>query len=334
VRIEESGMSLTPTEYERAETEAATWLVLLAEDPTDRDLVRRFEEWRASSPLNAELWARTERAYELAGKTTPNTSSVVPFARPPGVASAPSRRVSSRRRRVGVGVVAALAACLLLLATPSLLLRLGADHLTGTAELQLVTLEDGTEVRLGPESALSADFVAGERRVRLLKGEAFFDVVPDSARPFKVAAGDVVTTVLGTAFEVRLQEGAVDVAVRHGHVRVEGGEPAVSESLLAGDWLNIRRGSPATTGRRSADEIGDWIDGELVARERPMIEIVDALRRYYGGIIVVQSETFARTRVTGIYDLRNPTVTLTSLASSHDARVRRVSPWVLVVTSK
>lgn len=320
--------SSSGSEYERAETEAATWLVLLADDPDDRDLAERFEAWRTANPLHAELWARTARAYELTGNAAPATSAastVVPFARP----AAPSKR-----RVLGFAAIAAVAACLLLLAAPAILLRLEADHLTTTAELRSLTLEDGTQVRLGPESALGVDFASGERRVRLLKGEAFFDVVPNAARPFRVSAGDVVTTVLGTSFEVRLAGDGVDVAVRHGRVRVDSNAPPVSENLLAGDWLNVRPGNGVAQGKRNIDEIGDWMGGELIARDRPMTEIVDALRRYYDGMIVVQDDAFARTRVTGIYDLRHPESTLASLASSHDARVRRVSPWLLVVTSK
>lgn len=316
--------SSSGSEYERAETEAATWLVLLADEPDDADLARRFEAWRTASPLHAELWARTTQAYELSGKAepvVPAVSTVVPFTRP-------------KRRVLRFGAIAAVAACLLLIAAPPLLLRFQADHLTETAELRSLTLDDGSQVRLGPESALAVDFSSGERRVRLLKGEAFFDVVPNPSRPFRVSADDVVTTVLGTAFEVRLGGDGVDVAVRHGRVRVDSSTPPVVENLLAGDWVNVRRGNGVSKGRRNLDEIGDWMAGELIARDRPMTEIVDALRRYYDGMIVVQDGAFARTRVTGIYDLRNPESTLISLASSHDARVRRVSPWLLVVTSK
>ena len=320
-------MTQSQTDRERAETEAATWLVLLSEDPEDRALTARFEEWRSANPLHAELWMRTVRAYELAGKAAPAASKVVPMARPK------PRAPLWSRRRIAAGAVMAIAACLLLLAAPPMLLGLQADHVTATAELRSLVLEDGSRVRLGPESALAVDFATGERRVRLLKGEAFFDVVPDSNRPFRVAARDAVATVLGTAFEVRLTADSVGVAVQHGHVRVDGGVPPRSETLLAGDWVTVEA-ARMTRGRRDADEIGDWLGGELVARDRPMTEIVDALRRYYDGMIVVQDAAFARTRVTGIYDLRHPATTLASLASSHDATVRRVSPWLLVVTAK
>lgn len=320
-------MTQSQTDRERAETEAATWLVLLSEDPEDRALAARFEAWRSADPLHAELWARTVRAYELAGKAVPAAGKVVPMARPK------PRAVLWSRRRIAAGAAMAIAACLLLVAAPPMLLRLQADHVTATAELRSLLLDDGSRVRLGPESALGVDFASGERRVRLLKGEAFFDVVPDANRPFRVAARDAVATVLGTAFEVRLAADTVAVAVRHGQVRVDGGAPPRSETLLAGDWVTVD-GARMTRGRRNPDEIGDWLGGELVARDRPMTEIVDALRRYYDGMIVVQDAAFARTRVTGIYDLRHPAATLANLAASHDATVRRVSPWLLVVTAR
>ena len=319
------------TERNRAETEAATWLVLLSEDPEDRDLAQRFEVWHAASPLNAEMWARTKRAYELAGKAPATSGTVVPLQ----MAKATTRATANPRRRLVAATAAvAIAACLLLLAAPGWLLRLQADHVTATAELRSLTLEDGTQVRLGPESALATDYSSGQRRVRLLKGQAFFDVVPDTERPFRVTAGDVVTTVLGTAFEVTLGAARVDVAVKHGLVRVDGGTPPLSEKLSAGDSLTVGQAAGARRGQRDLDDIGDWMTGELVARDRPMTEILDALRRYYGGAILVQDSAFARTRVTGIYDLRDPAATLASLASSHGATLHRVSPWLLVVMSK
>lgn len=332
---------------EGAETEAATWLVLLSEESDDRDLRARFEAWLAAAPLHAELWARTTRAYELSGRGKPKyREQWQPGAPRPGtlpagrVTKTVPRRPADRRRfrwppRIAAGVAAtALAACLLVLAVPAVLLRLEADYLTSTAELRSIALEDGTRVHLGPESAIDVVFAAGERRVRLLKGEAFFDVVPDAARPFRVAANDIVTTVLGTAFEVRLSEERTTVAVRHGHVRVTSDAPPMSESLVAGDWLNFSPSLGLNRGTRNGEEIGDWLKGEFVTHDRPVIEVVDKLRRYYSGVIVVQHKGFAETRVTGIYDLRDPVATLRNLASSHDATVHRVSPWLLVVAVK
>lgn len=323
------------TDRERAETEAATWLVALSEDPDDPALAARFEQWRGAHPLHVELWARTVRAYELAGGTVSHDDrhAAAPAERDMPFAKPQPRPAAQSRRRVAAAALLAVAACLLLLAAPGMLLRLQADHVTATAELRSLELADGSRVRLGPESALAIDVSGAERRVRMLKGQAFFEVVPDASRPFRVAAQNVVATVLGTAFEVKLVGDGAAVAVQHGQVRVDGRMPPRTEILSAGDWITMD-GASFARGQRKVDEIGDWLSGELVARDRPVTEIVDALRRYYDGMIVVRDGAFARTRVTGIYDLRHPAATLASLAASHDATVRRVSPWLLIVTSK
>ena len=53
-----------------------------------------------------------------------------------------------------------------------------------------------------------------------LTGEAFFDVVRDTARPFIIEAGDAVVEVLGTSFNVRTREDGdrVEVTVATGIV--------------------------------------------------------------------------------------------------------------------
>jgi transmembrane sensor len=330
---------------ERAEDEAAAWLVRLAEGPDDAGLRARFEAWRARSRLNAEIWARTSRAYDLVGKGSPRhrehwaayAAGRAERALPPARATAPAgpvRRPAARRLAVGIAA-AGLAACLALAVLPGVMLRLEADIATRTAQVRSTVLEDGTRVRLAPDSALDIAFADGERRVRLLKGQAFFEVTPDAARPFRAAAGGTVATVLGTAFEMRLAADGAAVAVRHGQVRVDDDStaPPTSETLRAGDWVRVTWHGDVRRGNAQPDEIADWLRGDLVARDRPAGEIVDALRRYYSGAIVIQSSAFAARRVSGIYDLRDPVRTLRDLAASHGATVRQISPWLLIVTS-
>ncbi|MGD9535845.1 MAG: FecR domain-containing protein [Alphaproteobacteria bacterium] len=349
-------MTTSPqSDRERAEDEAATWLVLLSDAPDDAALRARFDAWHAASDLNAEIWARTSRAYDLVGKGTPrheehwasyaigrDTARSLPRAR--RSFRGPRRQGARFWRwpvftpwRLGVGIgAAALAALLLIVILPGVLLRMEADAVTATAELRTMTLEDGTRVQLAPESAIDVAFAADERRVRLLKGDVFFEVTPDRARPFRVVAGETLTTVLGTAFEVRRGEDGAAVTVRHGHVRVEDDSttPRTSEELRDGDWVRVTWRGTAVRGSAQADEIADWVRGELVARDRPAGEVVAALRPYYKGAIVVRDDAFAGRHVSGIYDLRDPVKTLRDLAASHGAAVRQITPWLLVVTAE
>jgi transmembrane sensor len=97
---------------------------------------------------------------------------------------------------------------------------LRADYVTGAGETMLVRLPDGSVMHLAADSAVQLAQDGARRGVRLLAGEAFFQVVPDAGRPFIVAAGDLSATDVGTAFDVRLASAGAAVAVREGLVDV------------------------------------------------------------------------------------------------------------------
>ncbi|MFX9169461.1 FecR domain-containing protein, partial [Acinetobacter baumannii] len=89
----------------------------------------------------------------------------------------------SRRRWLAGGGLA-LAAGLAGLSLTPLATRLRADHATGVGERRDLALADGSHVLLNTDSALSVDYTADRRGVALQRGEAFFAVARDPARPF------------------------------------------------------------------------------------------------------------------------------------------------------
>ena len=81
-------------------------------------------------------------------------------------------------------------------------------------------LPDGSRAELKDGSTLDVRYTATERRVRLTGGEAQFSVMKDPARPFVVEANGVAVRAVGTVFDVRLGDAAVEVLVTEGKVRV------------------------------------------------------------------------------------------------------------------
>lgn len=326
---------------EQVEDEAAEWVLRLSECSGDVHLEEEIAAWCGRSALHREIWARTQVAYDTVGKAPPRheahwASYLAERQRPVahGFRSKTTARPARRRRFVVAAAVAALAACIAFVALPALLLRLNADHVTSTAELRVLVLNDGSRVHLAPRSAVDVAFGDRERRIRLLTGQAFFEVERDTARPFVVASGEVETMVLGTKFDVRLDEGVVSVGVREGHVRVTDRRslPTVARELLAGDILRVSTSGVATFAQIPASDVGDWSEGRLVARHRPVSEIVDRIRGYYGGTIVMSDHAFAQLEVSGVYDPAQPVRTLDNLARLHGATMRQISPWLIVVT--
>lgn len=312
-------------DHERASDQAAEWLVRLREAPDDQDTKARFAAWRAAAPAHETAWTEISHTFELIGE---------PLARGPQAAS--ERDLRSRRRLVprllaaGAGIaLAAFAAALFL---PGWMLRLEADYATAAGEWREVRLADGSSVELAPLSGIDVSLKEGRREVRLLAGQAFFRVTPDPGRPFQVEAQDVRATVLGTEFEVRLGRIGAAVAVAEGRVRVDHG--ALSRVLVAGRWLQVDATGGLRDGIRAESEIGLWRHGEIVVHDQPIADVVNELRPYFNGAIVIASDAVARRRVTGVYRLREPVEALRALGRAYgEIEVTQVLPWLVIVSA-
>lgn len=323
-------MSIDGKDDKDASVAAAHWLLALEDSPDDAELRRRFDAWLAADPEHAAAWAGVSDVYDAIG--TPAYVAhrdARPVADPPVVNLDRARR----RRFVLSAASLAIAACLAFAALPGLLLQWRADHVTSVAESRAVVLDDGSAVRLAPGSAI--EVMSGNGRgVRLLRGEALFEVVPDSARPFRVEAGGVETTVLGTVFDVRLLDNGAFVAVREGEVRVDRtAAPPVSERLKAGDWVRVEGRDALARGIVPPAEVAAWQRGQIVARDRAIEDIVEEVGRSYRGAVLVTDGALARQRVTGVYNLDDPLAALRAAAGVHGGTVRQVSPWLIVVSA-
>ena len=92
-----------------------------------------------------------------------------------------------------------------------------------TNDILKIQLPDSSSVALAPNAEISySDKWSSEKREVYLVGEAFFDVVKDSKRPFYVYGGEIVTKVLGTSFSVNAAVDAesIEVSVTTGKVSV------------------------------------------------------------------------------------------------------------------
>lgn len=302
---------------DKARTEATRWLIQLQDQPDDRALDAAFRAWLAASPDHAAAWAETRALGALIAQCPPRHADQ--WRRKP-------RRV---RTMVAAATALAVAAAIVIALMPTLLLRVTSDYATGTAQLRAVALPDGSVAQLAPDSAIDVDYAGDRRAVRLLAGAAFFEVERDTARPFTVLADGVETTVLGTAFDVRLAGGGAAVAVQRGAVRVD--RAGHSEQLGPGDWIRVAASGTAR-GKAPPDEAGAWVRGELVANDQPVAEVVEELRAYFRGAILLTDDALASQRVTGLYDLDDPVQTLRAVAMTHGATVRQISPWLLVLS--
>ena len=300
--------------------DALDWLMRVQQAPLDADLRTQLAHWCALDEANAKAYRKAERVWQLAGQVAPSTVLQLPQ---------PLRSVT-RPRRVRRWAAAAIAACLVVALAPSLLLRWQADYRTGAGETRDITLSDGSVVQLDSHSAIAVDIAGNHRDIRLLAGQAFFKVMPDKSKPFHVRTQTLQVTVTGTAFNVDAAPNP-SVAVQQGSVNVDDQAGRPLASLVPGERLSFRAGTVELSSF-APSQAAPWRQGQLIADDLPISEVLAQLRRYTPGFIVIRDAKLSAQRVTGVYDLRKPQAALQAVLQPYGAKVTAYGPWLLVLS--
>ena len=96
-----------------------------------------------------------------------------------------------------------------------------AQYSSEIGEFREIALPDGSEIGLNTNSRAEVDYKQEARFVRLLEGQAHFDVSHNPDKPFVVYANDIAVRAVGTAFAVYIREdGSVEVTVTDGQVEL------------------------------------------------------------------------------------------------------------------
>jgi len=190
-------------------------------------------------------------------------------------------------------------------------------------------LGDGTRIVLAPESRLRvpAEFGA-ERRDVYVEGEAYFDVVHDSTRPFTVFAANASVRDIGTAFAVRgyAEDHAVRVVVREGKVAMSG-----AGLLGAGDVGHLTaEGRASVRHHANVAALLGWVEGKLVFEEAPLGRVLLDLRRWYGVQATAADPALAGLPFTGSLHDVSPAEAIAVVAATLGLEVRRRGAGVVL----
>lgn len=147
-----------------------------------------------------------------------------------------------------------------------------------------VVLDDGTKVWINSVSELEfpARFTGNTREVAL-SGEAYFEVAPDTRRPFYVRIGDEKIRVLGTAFNVMAyrEDGQTEVALLKGKVSFETAEQTYV--LTPGKIATLDKTNGTVSIQEGDTEaIADWKTGRFNFVDLPIERLATRLSRWYG----------------------------------------------------
>lgn len=302
----------------------------------DRDA---FASWRRISPdhegaareaesLWSDLAATDAAAAHLAAAPSNERTRDRPrVRRPEGRGDGTGRRRPAVFGRAAVfGGVAAL--CVLAVAgagTFGPVSGVFADHATGRGERLDLRLPDGSTALLSGATAVSLDYTADARRLRLHEGEALFTVSPDAARPFVVATEEGEAVAVGTVFAVRRDRRHVGVVVAEGAVDLRPSEdPGGSLRLSANQGASLDSRGLSAPQAIDATAATAWARGKLIFNRSPLAEVAAEIERYHGIRIVILDDGLKDLQVSGIFDLDRPDAILSTLELTLEVDVVRL----------
>lgn len=176
-------------------------------------------------------------------------------------------------------------------------------------KVQLYTMPDGSQVWLNAHSSLAYTYGYNKgNRDLWLQGEGYFVAAPNEELPFRVHTGALVTTVLGTEFNIATAnraDGSIQVSLLKGKVSVSV-DAAFSKVLLPGQMLEYKKGSTPAISTFRPLEILDWKTGQLIFEETPLEDVFARLESRWGYRIMLKDKSLSARKVTGRFKTDMP----------------------------
>ncbi len=338
------------------EEEACAWLIKLdADEPFTAAQLTQLRTWLQRSPVHREalnrmslLWDRMDVLAQLAvplGHIEPqrsgmhrirNVLSAIPFR-----ASAAAAAVAMT---AGVVLVWFLAQ-----SSPQAPSIAAGFYSTRVGEVVTLVLVDGSSAQLNTNTQVEVRYDDAQRTVRLLEGEAHFEVSHNPDIPFVVYAGRGAVRAVGTAFGVRLMDTEIAVTVTQGRVDLEtldtaspgGAAPSSGKAENHPSAMtrigSLTAGQTARFGshRKPIDAVQtlttpqvamrlSWREGLLTFAGEPLDEVVADISRYTDMSVVIVDPNIKTVRIGGQFKIGETDALLDVLQTSFGIAVRRI----------
>ncbi len=349
------------------EAQAALWIMRAEDNDMSAAQQQEFQTWLISSYKHREaytklaaLWGSLDILEELndhaaavdhqqSPKNTAKTSGPTLWERLIGLRPFITARALSARA-FSVSAFATIALIGILGLSYQIINNLNQLHqgsyITALGEQQTINLPDGSAIQINTNSQVDVTYTETARIIRLVSGEAYFDVAPNKQKPFSVYAGNGVVTAVGTAFSVFLNNEKIDVIVEEGSVAlasrpsgsnlsetnsiaqansqpqaplgvITAGQKAIFEKTVE----SLDMVAPATIQRKLS-----WRQGRLAFAGEPLAEVVASVSRYTDVTIDIDDPSLRELPIAGSFNVGEVDAMIEALEIMIDLRIERIGP--------
>jgi transmembrane sensor len=311
-------MSDSTEDTVRAREEAAGWFARFSHLSVSSETLQEWREWRRD-PANVAAYDKVQATWDRARSLAANPKYRDETA---GLLQRyPARR--ARTRRLPRELPWALATASVLALAVGVAMWIGfqqqPNFSTKVGEQRLVVLADGSHVRLNTDSAIRVRYNPEERRVTLLRGEAFFEAAHNAKQPFIVDADGAQVRAIGTKFDVRRESNAVQVTLLEGKVGVADRVGGGATTLIPNQQLTVTSRGISPPRSANAAEASGWTTGRLTFRGVPLQDAIAEVNRYASHRIVLEGPTaLAQQPLSGVFDTSDTLAFVSAVSGIYD----------------
>lgn len=293
-------MTVTSEKYADAKTvesQAVDWLIARDEPQSwSNEKQMEFEAWLSQSPAHQTAFWRVEASWlrtELFG-------DLRPFGF--GLHRGP-RRGRSRLSNFRIAAVMGLFTVLGVSGATYFRQPEAQTFATAVGGHKVITLFDGSQIELNTDTVVQVGGGANQRTVRLVRGEAYFQVHHDAEHVFSVSAAGHRVTDLGTKFVMRARGDHLEVTLLEGKASLEPEDAGQGEPLILkpGD-VALATGRSVSLERRVQRELIEdiaWRKGIIVFDNTSLSDAAAEFNRYNARKIVLSGVNGARFKLNG-----------------------------------
>jgi transmembrane sensor len=315
--------------------DAALWVNRLDQPAIDTSASRAFDAWMAADEAHRDTFTDLQGLWDSDALTEALRQTVADPATPdlvmPPIASPPERRTP-----IWLASAAGAAAATLIMLLPSMS---SITYRTGLGDGRSVVLADGSHVALSGNTELRVRVLPWRRIATLERGEAFFDVVHERWRPFRVHSGETSVAVLGTAFNVDRQSATrTAVEVYRGAVALDAGQydhlvlRKGDRARVVDDRITTQTPNPTLGAIASAKP--DWTAGWFEAADVPLSVLIAKVQRHSARPIRLHDPALGALPVTGRFRVSDPARVLNAIRDAYALDVRYDRRAIVIAPSR
>ena len=225
---------------------------------------------------------------------------------------------------------------------------------TKVGKQAIFSLSDGTSIQLNTNSMIEVVYSERQRYVKLLQGEAKFDVAKDSTRPFTVKAGEKSFTALGTIFNVQKDTNKdLELLVTEGKVLISTSDEFIeyvnhqtgSITLVNLPGVLVKSGEKAVINDNVLRPINKvtlvqvqrdlaWQQGMLIFEGEPLGKALKEISRYSNTHFEIMDDELSQLVIAGYFKADDIDGLLKSLSLNFNIHHQRTSSDLIRLSSE